>query len=123
MLITNNEPRFNISAYISVPKQLQKNVTEMIGESLTALYGGLSISETVGFWSSKGNEYIDRYPADELSNHTLQIQLTVLPQQLNKAISDIESVLSEVKNTLGLKARFVHLEVTESKVFHLDLAE
>jgi hypothetical protein len=123
MLITNNEPRISISAFVSIPDEHLSRVTEIIGRALTVIYGGLSVSEAVGFWSSKGNEYLEEYPADELSISTLHIRLTVMPHELQKAIRDIEQVLKETKKGLNLPARFVHVEAIESKVFHLDIAD
>lgn len=90
---------------------------------MTAIYGGVSLSEATGFWSSRGNEMLEHYPADERNNNTLLIRLTVMPDELQKAVQDIEKVLKQIKQSLGLPARFVHVEAVESKVFHLDIAQ
>lgn len=123
MFVTNNEPRISIKAFVSIPREHQQRVMEMIGEALTAIYGGLSISEAIGFWSSRGNELLENYPADELFNNTILIRLTVMPDELQKAIRDLEKVLKEIKHRLDLPARFVHVEAVESKVFHLDIEQ
>lgn len=117
--MSNN--RLKIIAIIGA-KSFSDGIEAHIGHALTEKWGGCFISKGDGFWSSKGNNFQDDYPANSVVHEkSLKVEVTVMPGAELEAVNSIREVMSEVKDKDSNFFRFVHIEKIACTTDHQDL--
>ena len=92
---------------------------ESIGKILAESFGGVSISESIGFWSDQGDEDSAHYPAQSISKErAVRIELLVMPNQLPDAISKLQSMFAALNRSHKLSLKHVHVEVSDALAHH-----
>lgn len=114
--------RVKIIAIIGA-KSFSDGLETNIGYALTEKWGGCFISKGDGFWSSKGNNFQDNYPANSvIQERSLKVELTVMPESELDAIKSIREIMQEVKAIDSNCFRFVHIEKIACYAVHQDLS-
>lgn len=92
---------------------------QLIGFHLTRTFGGCSVIEGLGFWSSHGDNFEFEYQ-DPQKETLLWVNLMVMPDQLDQARTCIQQCGVLVQEMgIAPNLRRIHCEVSGSKAHHI----
>ena len=117
-----NQKRKKIVAILGSECDLSVAVRKL-GIELTRHYGGVFIAFGDGFWSSLGNSNISDYPRTSIvQENALRIELLIMPEEEISALTCLKNIIKNINSELGLKCRFVHIEISPAIAAHIDLS-
>lgn len=116
----NSNQRIKLVALLGSSSCRLPEAVEPLGKDLSVRFGGCFISMGQGFWSSRGNDFTDNFPATTVTGEgCLRIELLVLPDDIVKARSYLTDRCRYYNQSLELGCNYLHVEQQKATAHHV----
>nr|WP_321461883.1 hypothetical protein [uncultured Cohaesibacter sp.] len=117
-----SKKRKRLLVCVSCPRALEPALADYVGGEVTRLFGGVTFLTGLGFWSSDGAEFKNRYESDIQKENTMVMLLSVMPDREEEALRLIEKTFTAAKTKFALSYQSIHVESQDVTANHFQIA-